>query len=130
VVEKLSEHDPSRGSFPSWLVTVILNALNAQDRRGHELGQLADEAARRQRSREADPAEACELSDKQMTTKAALEEFRPGLSEKTYRIVQSHWLDGKSYADIAAAMGLTARQVRDRDRRAMVHVRAKLERLR
>jgi RNA polymerase sigma factor (sigma-70 family) len=130
MLERFPDFDPERGPFPAWLHKVVRNVLNVEDRDSRLWRQLDEELGLRVPSREEDPAAACEELDDRMMLRAALEQVRHHISETNYKILQSHLVDDKSYADIAAGLGLTAKRVRDRYNRALVSIKAKLAGLR
>jgi RNA polymerase sigma factor (sigma-70 family) len=128
IVERISRYDPERGTFPTWLSTVVRNAMTDQDRASHAPGHLDDELERRLPSREIEPPTACEQTEARTAVKSAIEAVRSKTSETTYRIVHDHWIEGKPYNQIAADLGLTVKQVRDRHHRAVGILRAILAR--
>ena len=67
VIERIKSYDPERGSFRSWLSTVVRNAMTDQDRAFHALGHLDDELERRLPSRETEPPTACEQAEVRAT---------------------------------------------------------------
>jgi len=55
-------------------------------------------------------------------------ELRTHLSAVNYRIIHDHWLEGKSFSEIALTLDLKDRQVRDRHHRAILELREILSR--
>ena len=121
-------HDPSKGSFHGWLLSVVQNGLNHQDRMAHAPGQFDDDTEFRLPSREPNPAVVSEACDERALLRSAIEQLRSKLTEKTYRIVEARLVEGREYDEIAAQVGLTVKRVRDRYSRAIIFLRAKLKR--
>ena len=114
VIERIKSYNPERGSFRSWLFTVVRNAMTDQDRAFHALGHLDDELERRLPSRETEPPTACERAEVRATVALAVEAIRSRIPKTTYRILYDHGVEGKPYEAIAADLGLSVKQVRDR----------------
>jgi RNA polymerase sigma factor (sigma-70 family) len=129
MIERVRHYNPDRCLFPSWLATVLRNALSDQDRANHPLGRLDGEVARQLPSREAEPSIACEQAEMRAMVEAAAEGIRSSIPDTTYRIIHAHWVDGKPYAGIAAEPGLSVKQVRDRHHRAVGKLRTCLFRV-
>jgi RNA polymerase sigma factor (sigma-70 family) len=128
IIERLRSYDPARGSFPSWLSTVLHNALTDQDRASHILGQLDEDVERQLPTRDADPSDMCEQAEVREIVEAAVESIRTNLPETTYRILHDHWVEGKSYEEIGASLGLAVKVVRDRHNRAIGRLRSVITR--
>ena len=88
--------------------------MTDQDRVSHTPCQLDDEFERRLPSRETDPSTACEQAEVRTAVKSAMEVIRSRTSATTYRILHDHSVEGKPYEVIAADLGLSVKQVRDR----------------
>jgi RNA polymerase sigma factor (sigma-70 family) len=80
-MERMPQYDHRRDRFPSWLGTVLRNALIDQDRSGHVLSHLDDAAERGIPSRKPDPSAACERAEMRMSVEAAPEELRVTIPE-------------------------------------------------
>jgi RNA polymerase sigma factor (sigma-70 family) len=130
LLENLASHDSAQGSFHGWLMSVARNGLNRQDRGAHVVSQFDDDAEHWLPSREPDPVIPCEAGDERAILKAELESLRVTLTKTSFRIVEARLVGGREYADIAAELGLTAKQVRDRYSRSVVGLRTRLRRLR
>jgi DNA-directed RNA polymerase specialized sigma subunit len=68
----------------------------------------------------------CELCQERHRVLSAIEELGATISEANYRIMHIHWIEGKGFAEIAAIVGLTPKQVRDRHRRMVRKLRERL----
>ncbi len=128
LILRLPCYDPARERFAGWLGTVLRRALADQDRAGHALARLDDGLERLIPSREDDPLVACERAEARMIVETAARELRCGMPETTYQIVWAHWVEGKSFQEIAEVVGLPAELVRDRHQRAIGRLRAILMR--
>jgi RNA polymerase sigma-70 factor (ECF subfamily) len=78
-------------------------------------------------SNDADAAEILEARWRLSAVDAALEELRPGLGETNYRIIQGHWFEGLSHAEVAEKLGLTEKQVRLRQTRILKKLKARMQ---
>ena len=74
-------------------------------------------------AREPDPAFAGEFEQVRQWVRCALGELRSQVSEAGYQVVFLRWIEGKRIAEIAAALGLTPKQVRDQHRRTIIKLR-------
>ena len=128
LLERLPDYDPGRRSFSSWLATVVRHALSDQERAFHARNHLDDVVERQLVGREAEPMAICEQAEARMIVESAVEELHSRIPEVTYRIIHAHAVEGKSYQEIATALGLTDKQVRDRHYRAVANLRAILMR--
>jgi RNA polymerase sigma factor (sigma-70 family) len=125
----LSHYDSRRCTFPGWLARVVRNVLATQDRREHALRHLDTEMERQLPSRDVDPSMFYERCQTRRAIADAIDELRSSIPEITYRIIYEHWVEDKSFSEIATIIGLTAKQVRDRHHRAMGRVRRILARV-
>jgi RNA polymerase sigma factor (sigma-70 family) len=126
LVAHLARYDPRRGSFPAWLACVVRHALDDQDRRHHPPRQLIAEVELSLPGREEDPAELCQQCHRRQEVRSALQTLRSQVSEQNYGIIDAHWIEGKSFGEIAATLGIPVKQVRDHHRRAIEKLRALL----
>jgi RNA polymerase sigma factor (sigma-70 family) len=126
IVVHFLQYDPNRGPFQNWLTIVIRHVLAAQGRSHHPLGYLDPESEQRLPSREADPSIGYELIEERLRILTAITELRLAISEKNYRIMYDHWIEGKSFAEISLTVGLSRKQVRDRHHRMMGRIRERL----
>jgi len=115
--------DPERGPFSRWLGGVALGVFHKQKRSYHRLWHLADETERELPGREPDPAASYDLDHSQQWIESAMERLRPHVSKANFRIVHDHWVEGKSFKQIALSVGLTVKQVRDRHHRMLGKLR-------
>jgi len=119
IVTDIWRYDPERGSFSGWLGGMARHVVDEQRRSQHRLWHLEDETEREIPGREPDPAASCRLDHSRQRIESAIEQLRPGVSEANFRIVHDHWIEGKSFKQIALSLGLTAKQVRDRHHRML-----------
>jgi RNA polymerase sigma factor (sigma-70 family) len=123
VVARLCRYDRQRGPFCRWLRAVGGHVLDDCQRAERRSDQLDVERAQRLLSREGDPASACESHQ---VVDALIQALHSCVSEGNFQIAYRHLLAGESYEAIAATIGLTVGQVRDRHRRAMRKLRGLL----
>ncbi len=119
IIGHFNQYDPRRGPFPNWLAICIRNALTDQDRTHHPLGHLDRESEQRLPGRELDPKIAYERIQEQRRVRAAIEILATAISNTNYRIVHARLIEGKTFAEIAPAVGLSMKQVRDRHHRTL-----------
>jgi RNA polymerase sigma factor (sigma-70 family) len=122
--------DGERGGFPAWASVVVRNHLAnlAHHAAGRPEVPLHPDEVGALIGREVDPAEICERIGTCAAVRAALEEARLRLPEASYQIVILRWFEGRTTPEIAAALGLSQAQVRDRHRRALPILRVFLGR--
>ena len=118
VWQRAAGFDRARGSAIAWLATIARNA--AIDRR------------RRERPTAPLPASALEIADGALLAPDLLgdaEDVRRlhaclrGIDGDDARMIRTAFLDGQSYADLAAAAGLPLGTVKSRIRRAFIKLR-------
>ena len=97
--------------------------LARHHRSQHPLQLLDDESEQRIASREADPAIVLDTVHPQRRVRSTIEELRSTVSQTNHRILYDHWIRGKSFAEIAEPLGLTAKQARDRHARVVGKLR-------
>jgi RNA polymerase sigma factor (sigma-70 family) len=119
IVTDLWRYDPERAPFSRWLRGMARHVLAEQKRSYHPLPHLADQTEWDLPGREPDPATYDDLDHSQQRIESAIERLRPRVSEANFRIVHDHWVEGKSFEQIALSLGLTAKQVRDRNHRML-----------
>ena len=124
----LSQYDPERGAFTVWLGSVVRNALVTQDRNDRAICHLDIMHERRLPSREVEAATHYDQCQTRRDIESATAELRSKIPEITYRIVYAHCFEEKSFAEIAASLGLPVKQVRDRHYRAIARFRRLLAR--
>jgi DNA-directed RNA polymerase specialized sigma24 family protein len=66
----------------------------------------------------AEPEEAC------CEVRSKLEEFRRQSWEASFQLMYLHWIDEKNCEEIAAVLGCTTRQARDRHHRILLKLRS------
>jgi RNA polymerase sigma factor (sigma-70 family) len=111
----------AEGNLRAWLTVVVRNRLANLRRREavRRQASLAPEVASLLVGHEDDPAVAFAREWIVEAVRAALEEAQSLLPEASYRVVRLKWIEGRTTLEIAEALGLSATQVRDRDRRAL-----------
>ncbi len=115
---------PERGQLSGWLATVarhVLTYLRRQAAR-HPLGHFSSGVEDRILAREPEPA-SCEFDQMRQCLHCALSELGPLVSEAGYQVLILRWIEGKRIAEIATALGLTPKQVRDQHRRTIIKLR-------
>ncbi len=118
-------HDAARGRFRAWLFVLARHRLSDLGRHAarRAAGPLsADDAATLPGGGD-DPSEAFDRERAREQARAVLEEFRSGVSEANYRIIHLRWIEGRTVAEVAAALGLTPARVRARHHRLMGRLR-------
>jgi RNA polymerase sigma factor (sigma-70 family) len=74
-------------------------------------------------TQEQDPAAILERQWDQEVVRIAMDQLRSGVSEVNYRIIEMHYFQGKTVAEIARALGMTEDQVNGRQRRMLKALR-------
>lgn len=117
--------DPEQGSIRAWLLTVARHVLIDQRRHehGHAVTSLDAEEVDHLPSPDPGPARACELRQAQELVRRALAELRGQVSATSYQVLHQHWIEGRSFGEIAHDLGLTPKQVRDRHDRMLRKLR-------
>jgi len=117
--------EPQRGQFSGWLATVARHVLTDVRRRAarHPLGHFSSEVEDRITAREPEPAFASEFDQVRQRVRCALGKLRSQVSETGYQVVFLRWIEGKRIAEIAVALGLAPKQVRDQHRRTIIKLR-------
>jgi RNA polymerase sigma factor (sigma-70 family) len=123
VVTDIGHYDPERGPFSRWLAGVARHVLDEQKRSCHPMCHLQDEMERELPGREPDPATSYDLDHSQQGIESTIEPLRPHVSEANFRILHDHWVEGKSFEQIALSLGLTVKQVRDHHHRMLGKLR-------
>lgn len=112
-------------SLRAWLFVVIHNRLGNLRRRANRpdampIGLSSDLPP----GREDDPAVAYRRGLLAEAIRSALGEAERRLPETTYLAVVLRWVEGRPTAEVAASLGLSEGQVRDRCRRALPELRS------
>ncbi len=127
VVKKLPglRFAPQRGQLSGWMATVARHVLADLHRRAahHPLGHFGFAVEDHIPGREPEPPLACDFSQVRQGVRCALDELRPRVSEIAYQVVFLRWIEGKRIAEIAAALDLTPKQVRDQHQRTLIKLR-------
>ena len=112
-------YDPWRGRFSSWLYSLVRSkAVDLIRRRNRRpAGSLPDSAADALADPGTDPAAAWDRRSLQEAVRRTLAELRRRVPARSYRVLHMRWMEGRSVAEIAAALGLSAQQVRFRHHR-------------
>jgi RNA polymerase sigma factor (sigma-70 family) len=128
LVVHLAQYDPQRKSFPTWLARVVRNALATHDRCNHASCHLDAEIEWQLPGREADPPTLYEQCQTRQEIASAMDALRSKIPEVAYRIAYAHWIEEKSFAEIATSLDLPVKQVRDRHCRVLERFRRILSR--
>lgn len=122
-------YDPQRGRFCTWLYALVRSKAidRARQRTRHPTRNLVADDHAAIHSRDPDPATQCERNSERQLVRGALTELEKRVSKRSYRVVQLRWIEGRTVPEVAAALGLTAEQVRFRDHRAKKKLRRLLE---
>ena len=114
-------YEPGRGLFRSWLFALVraraVDLLRRRLRRPTE--RIRSRTGAALRSREADPAAACERQAEREAVRLLLAEFRHRVSRRNYHVLHMRSVEGRSVGETAAALDLTPEQVRYRHHRMM-----------
>ncbi len=119
IVQRLPEfcYDPRRGRFRTWLYALVrskaVDLIRVRTR--HPTVGLPGEAELR--GPDPDPAAQYECHCQQEAVRRALVVLRRRVSQQSYDVLHMYWIEGCSVPEIAAALGLTAGQVRLRHHR-------------
>lgn len=130
VTRKLPEFrwNANRGGLRAWFAKLVhdktVDLIRRRQRRREATG--ADDLADAVPDGGADPAAALERRWQEEVVHAALAELRPDVDETNYRILELHFWDGLSAAEMAPRVGLTAEQVSARQHRLLKKVRARI----
>ena len=131
VIAKLRDfhYDPERGRFRIWLSTLARN--KAVDlvrwRNRHAVITLEADSGRDLCSRDDDPVTAYERYRTRTLVRGALAALARKVSPRSYEILYLHWIEGRTVAEIAPLLNLTAEQVRYRHHRVKQKLRQLLE---
>ncbi len=123
IIAHLVKFDPWRGPILSWLTTVARHTLVDQDRCSRRFHKL--EAGLKDEALIPDPGSERSVEARQARERVAgaLVKLRARVSETNYRIVLERWYEDRPFSEIAAALGLSAKQVRDRHQRTIAKLR-------
>lgn len=128
------EYDPTRGSFRSWLFTVVRNKLhNFRERQRHLPRGTGDTTANnllRQQPAPEDDSDVLWREDyeRRLFTWAA-ERIRGGIQESTWQAFWQTAVEGKSGKDVARALGMTVAAVYLAKSRVMARLREQIQHL-
>ena len=112
-------YDPERGPLERWFTVIIRTVLARRHRSLRPLRHLDDESKERIVSRDPDPTIVFDEVLRRFKVRSALEELRATISQTNHQILYDRWIEGKSFGEIAKALGLTAKQARDRHSRVV-----------
>lgn len=117
--------DWGRGQFRCWLFVVARNHLSGLGRRAarRRTSPLVAAAAASIPGTEDDPAVALDRELDRELVRGILAELRTQVSEVNYRVIHLRWVEGRTIAEVAAALLITPEQVRFRHHRLMKKLR-------
>ena len=143
--DRAEQFDPSRGTLPGWLATIARNRaidhLRAAGRReraasfssfggadgdGHSVAEWLTASGELIAAAGPEPGPEIALSDKE--TRASIEDALGSLDPVERRVIVLAYAAGLSQAEIAASTGWPIGTVKTRTRRALRHLRDRLER--
>jgi len=115
VVDHLASlaYDPSRGRLSTWLLTVARNRSVDMLRRRRRASRLI-EAGLTLVDPGPGPVESYERRSKQNRVRSVLEEFSGRVTALNFQILYQRMIEGRTVAEVAAALGLPPEQVRFR----------------
>ena len=117
-------HDASRGSFKSWLFTVIRHRLSDLMRRGPGPAQnLAPHEFTLLPGRMDAPDEACERELVRGLVGGWIEDLRPTIPDRSYRVFCARCLEGRTVAEVGLLLSLSPEQVRTCHHRVLIKLR-------
>lgn len=120
--------DPRRGTFRSWLNTVIYHEVVDFRRRMRVRWAKGIDAVKCPLcSRKLDPAEALENCRRACLVREMLERLRREGSELSYQVVSRRWFAGQEISEVASSLNLAPRDVYDRTYWALGKLRELLE---
>jgi RNA polymerase sigma-70 factor (ECF subfamily) len=121
LVRKLGDfrHDPQRCRFRTWLYTLVhRRAIDLlRHRTSHSLQHLPPEVAAALCGRDEDPATAYQRQQEQAVVQQVLAELGKQVSARDARLLQLRWIESRTVAETATALGLTPPQVWLREHR-------------
>jgi RNA polymerase sigma factor (sigma-70 family) len=130
LIENLARlrYDPRRGRLSTWLMTVARNKAIDRIRHNRHLQIGLDEDGMALVDPGPEPGEAWERLWTQARVRTVLQELSAEVSERSYLVLHLRWIEGRTVAETAEALGLTPEQVSFRHHRMKVKFRALCER--
>jgi len=113
------QYDPDRGRLCTWMMTVARNkAVDSIRRRNRQASEnLSEVEANSVLDPRPDPSYEFERRSIQAQVRLALAELSGQVSAMSYNVIYLRWIEGRTTAEIAAALKLTPDQVRFRTHR-------------
>lgn len=130
VISSLETFDltPQRGTFRAWLWSVIRHKATDFSRREARRPQTRiDELTEPLCSDEPNPAEVYESRRRVRIVRESLAELHQEIPATSYQVFSQRWVDGDDVAEIATALNLNRKGVRNRTHRAKQKMRKLLE---
>lgn len=119
------EYDPSRGAFSTWLYRVVRDTTVSYFRHEHRFRKAEPLRSMRQPADEfGEPSRGMEQAESAGEAARMLMVIRRAVSRPNYELLQMRWVQGRSVAEAAEALGLTQQQVWYREHRARKKLRA------
>jgi len=121
-------YDPRRGCLSTWLITVARHRAvdTLRHHRHRSAGRIEDGAALVDPG--PGPAAACERLSDQAQVKRVLTELSAQVSARNFQVLHLRFIEGRTSAEVADALGLTPDQVRFRLHRVKQKFRDLFER--
>ena len=121
-------YDPRRGRLSTWLITVARHRALNMLRRRRSMSAGLIEAGAALVDPGLGPFAACERLSRQARVKRVLDELSAQVSELNFQVLHQRFIDGRTSAEVADALGLTPAQVRFRLHRTKRKFRELFER--
>ena len=112
-------HNPKRARFSSWLYTLVHNRATdlLRYRVRHPAKRLSEAAAAELCASDGDPATAYEQQRQRTIVRRVLADLNHRVSTLDYCVLHMRWMEGRTVAEVALALGLTPVQVSRRSYR-------------
>jgi RNA polymerase sigma factor (sigma-70 family) len=108
------QHDPQSGRFSTWLFAVVRSKASdlARFHTRHPTASLTQTPEVEMRGPGGDPVAAYEARRQQALVHGVLDELREQVSERNFRVLYLHSIEGRTVSETAATLNLTPKQVR------------------
>lgn len=119
------EYDPSRGSFSTWLYRVVRDTTVSYFRHEHRFRKTEPIRPMHLPSDDRhEPSRGLEATESAAGAVSMMLMIRRAVSRPNYELLQMRWVQGRTVAEAAEALGLTHQQVWYREHRARKKLRA------